>query len=596
MGDFTFGKIRELFNKAFPEVTEIDRDRYGFLTPADILHGKGIPEEKAIRVRNYLTKADQLDLDGNPVTDDVIVYRDGSTVSMAIVEEGVTKPVFSIDFADPTDCYQTYPEDHYRLPIPERQCRPLRAAHPALATLQSAHLTPEYWITHGDEAALYTADRLPTINHQYIAQANAAIPPSSVPRLWDLAHLPRQMTYGEVLAPTIRLETYPFLRSDPTQPVVNATSTMYRDILQRLNIPGKIADFVDGPKKGVELQIDPAWRHAQIPLRYGWVITQSDLRAVPDVRTALYFVSDDDQWADTGLNANQPVAIIGEAKDPQSATWYQVITTRVVGWIRAADVAPTTPENVREYYEGNEDAYLTVTVPEVRLPSGHRLEMGTRLYLDSERPSNGHYRVQSPRRTPNGNSWTMETLHIDARQVGTDIGRSAFHKGPVPLSRANFLRLAFQYLGTPWAMANERRGSTWRFTNEGGTRRTQIDCSGIMVNVTTAMGLETLARNSGIQIQQGKTLWTKGAAGVPDLATALRGLGGKAVLIGMPGHVALYLGERDGQHWIFHSPGHMRTFPTNDHTNYLRIGDGQAMVTPITLSDLHEKFTAAVGL
>ena len=59
----------------------------------------------------------------------------------------------------------------------------------------------------------------------------------------------------------------------------------------------------------------------------------------------------------------------------------------------------------------------------------------------------------------------------------------------------------------------------------------------------------------------------------------------------MAGHIAVYLGEHQGEHWIFHSLGHLKNYLTGDKKAYIRDGDGRGYVTKIQQNRIHEKAT-----
>ena len=103
--------------------------------------------------------------------------------------------------------------------------------------------------------------------------------------------------------------------------------------------------------------------------------------------------------------------------------------------------------------------------------------------------------------------WVDAAIPVAA--VGNKPSKGAFHIGPVPFSRENFLRLLFQYLGYPWSWGGGKRTATEHFVEAGGTRRTMEDCSGVISRALLAMGIVS-GRVSFQQAKQGKVLWRKG--------------------------------------------------------------------------------------
>lgn len=569
------------YNSFFPDISESDHDRYGFKTPADILAAGGSEAQKAIRIRDYTVVAAGVDLDGNPATADVGVYRDGSVISVDIRDGERWAPLFSIDIADTERCALTYPSDHYRVPIEAKQCRMIRAAHPAIEGLTSDALSPLSWIAKEDEEVLISAEDLPVLDRELIERANDAI---GAPIMWDLTQLSPGLTYGDVLGEGIPLSNYPYQKK-PEGQIEPMTANDLQEILRTMQIPGSIRD----DEKGVTLMLDPAFAAERVAPAYGITVRRTDLRMVPTERQALAHASDDDQWQYAGVVLGRPVAVIGRAMDDDGIEWSHVLTTQVQGWIKADDIAITTKEElVRRMYSTE---VLTAVVPRATY-RGVFLEMGTRLMLAAPNPQTGFYEALVPRRGPKGELIDV-WMPVPEKMVGDAIGGATFVKGAVPFSRANMVRLLFEYLGVPWGWGNERRGGTVAFLGDGARRELLIDCSGMMDRAFTAMGLQGIARNSWLQANQGNIVWQKGAGEARSLEAALDEVGTGAWLLAMKGHVGFFLGAADGRQWIFHSPGHFRQYSSDEE--YVRIGDGEAVVSPLSLNKLDEKFERASG-
>jgi hypothetical protein len=101
-----------------------------------------------------------VDLDDNPDAKDVFVYRDASTTTLLIRVGDSYRPAFSINFANPDDCFITYPEDHYNISIPPTQCRLVRAAHPMIEGLKAHYLNPDTWIREADKKCSFRLKEL----------------------------------------------------------------------------------------------------------------------------------------------------------------------------------------------------------------------------------------------------------------------------------------------------------------------------------------------------------------------------------------------------------------------------------------------------
>lgn len=583
MGDVTFpANVLQRFNGSFPDLQEKDRDRYGLLTPGDILADGGDEASKAVRIRDYLTHAETVDIDGDPATTDVFVYRDASVVTLSIKVGDSFRPAFSMNFANPEDCFLTYPEDHYNTPIAPAQCRLVRAAHPFMEGLKSEYLKPAAWIREVDQRVLIPTEELSTANARLIKIANGAKvgPQMDTPAMmWDIFDLPQPLTLRKIHGPKIEIPKYPYIRDGGDSPIRELTDREMEGLFVSTQAQGKIEKSTDG--KFISLLLDENFANRPLTPRYGWIVNRTDMRGLPTEQQLLSYAADDDHLQWTALNAEQPVAIVGEATDAKGTKWFHVLAYKVWGWVKAEDIALVSKEKAKQMW--NALNVLTVVTPSL-VVQGHFLEMGTRVRIVSE--SKDSFNVSISKRLPGGNLG-QEIVSIRESEVTKEVGEGKFYEGRVPVSRANMVQLLFKYLGTPWAMANERRGNAFQFPHQGGDRELLIDCSGIIEKAMDAMGLYAFSRSSKWQVRQGEALWEK-KEGAPPVEEALTNLGEAVWLIGMPGHVMFYLGQREGVHWMLHSPGHFRKYSSPD--DFIRNGDGQAVVSPIALSRLNSKF------
>lgn len=584
MGDVTFpADVIKRYNQFFLNVKESDHDRYGLLTPGDILAGEGGEEQKAVSISDYFTHAQIVNLDDNPATQDSFVYRDASTATLSIKVGGSLRPIFSLNFANPDDCFITYPEDHYNLPISPRQCRLIRAAHPLIEGLSYQHLKPETWIREGDERVLISANDIQSANKDLIRLAGAAKVGAQLDTpqvMWDIFALPLPLTLNKIHGSKIEMPRYPLIRDNGDTPIRAFSGAEMEELFASTGISGKIGTSPDN--KNFYLIFDDSEGTHFITPRYGWIVNRTDMRGLPTDKQFLLYAADDDHLQWTALNSEQPVAIIGEATDKDGVKWYHVLAYKAWGWVKAKDVALLSKEKAIKIWTNPN--ILTVISPNTVI-NGHFLEMGTRLQVLSE--SKDSYTVAISRRLADG-GYGKERVVIKKSDISEDVGQRNFYKGRVPFSRMNMVKLLFRYLGTPWAMANERRGDDIVFPHQGGNRKLYIDCSGIIEKAMDAMGLYAFSRTSKWQTRQGRVLWEK-KDGALAVEKAFEQFGKDIWLIGMPGHVMFFLGEQDGVHWMLHSPGHFRKYDSNSD-DFVRNGDGQVVVSPVTLSNLNRKF------
>lgn len=584
-------RVREKYNKVFSSwIAEADGDGLGLLTPGDILASKGDARTKAIDIQKYFLSLGEVDLDGNDSTADAFSYRDGNAIAVSIRSDKRIYSIFSIDIHDLGDCGLTLASDVGReVPIDEAQCRLIRAAHPLLGYVEADYYDPENWIEGGDENVVVDAGGLPAYNAKLIEQANGIwkkLLPGEPKGFWNFAKLPSKMKRSDVLGTKIVAEMHPFIRPVGGAALGKMTADDLKLILDGMDIPGKIEIGKVGEKDAAILTIDEKFAASEFEPIYGWTTRRADLRGLPTYDSALGYLTDDDQWQYSNINAEQPVAIVGDAVDKYGFRWYHVLTTRVVGWIEARYVGKSSRDEIGRLL--GQDV-LTVVVPSFEL-DGRIFDMGTRIRTSTV----GANRKTLLSDVDGGGRLVQKEISVPSSAVSKNIGSAPLYDGVVPFSRANFTRLLFQYLGTPWGWGGERRGDDIEFPVDGGRRQLYIDCSGIMANAMSAMGIDGIARNSWFQINQGRTLWAKGDDGeTRDIEDALGQSGHDAWLVGLMGHVVFYLGKTpDGDYMILHSPGHFREFVGDD---YIRIGDGMAVVSKLGINGLDEKYTVVMS-
>jgi len=526
------------------------------------------------------------------------IYRDANTIALVTTINGEDISAFSVSMASLGNCHLNVPPLGLNLPVDIASCRLLRSAHPFLESIGEVSFDPETWIEPADEAVIVAGSEMQKFNSSIIRQANeiwTGLFPGEPLGLWDIANLPLEMSIADVMESKITVRLYPFLRSPKNFILRKSTKEDIAVILDLMNIPGKIDTIMDEDSGKVLLSIepDPDFMLKKIKPNLGWVTQRSDLRAVPSDDAALTYATDDDHFQYTGLNAEQPVVIIHESKHDGKSTWYYVLSTKVRGWVRSDSIAKGLPQ----YTYGDpgiallgHTPHLTVIAPQVEL-GGRILEMGTRLKVVAKDAVNAQLVVHLSK-NHDGNL-IFEEIRIKFSDVASSLSAGAdFFEGIVPFSRANMIRLLFRYLGTPWGMAGERRGDSIEFVEEGGNRELYIDCSGIMANTMSAMGIYGAARNSWLQSNQGRVVWNKDR-GV-DIEDFLNKAGKEAWMIGFPGHVVFYLGQSSsGKHMIIHSPGHFRKYLENG--DFIRNGDGMAVISELGLSRMDEKFSSAMS-
>jgi hypothetical protein len=232
--------------------------------------------------------------------------------------------------------------------------------------------------------------------------------------------------------------------------------------------------------------------------------------------TGLYKVPVDPDFDRNRCASLHPGELARVLRRSADGAWLYVHAGHTAGWLHAPVLTPALPpEHLRALLAG---PHLVPLRDDLRSEGGRRLRLGTKVPVVGR---DGEVRRVL---VPTAEGLVEDSVRLDAR----------VHEGPLPLTRKNLWTLALAEQDTPYG---------WGDT--GGHR----DCSRLVRDTMASFGLE-LARHSGVQGQLGTRrvdVSTLSEAG--KLAAvrqwAQRGL----VLLYMPGHIMIYLGEEDGQHY-----------------------------------------------
>ncbi|MFO7594807.1 MAG: SH3 domain-containing protein [Desulfocurvibacter africanus] len=231
-----------------------------------------------------------------------------------------------------------------------------------------------------------------------------------------------------------------------------------------------------------------------------------------------------DYMQNSALWAGTPLYLSHLSRD---RAWVLCETQTTFGWVPARDVAPVDEEFMVRW---RSLPLAAVTADRVPLADGlgrHFFEarIGMALPLAAEEP--GRYVVLAPRQDLGG------MARISQAAIGQD------QAAPLPLP------------ATPKVLAGLMDGLMGRFYGWGGLYG-ERDCSATLQDLFIPVGV-LLPRDSFQQIQAGAMVDLTGLGSVEKReAIAARGRP-FATLLGKRGHVALYLGQHDGQTVIFHS-------------------------------------------
>lgn len=157
-------------------------------------------------------------------------------------------------------------------------------------------------------------------------------------------------------------------------------------------------------------------------------------------------------------------------------------------------------------------------------------------------------------------------LHIDGRMVNREgfLKKEDISEGYLPYTPRNIIEQAFKLLNAPYG---------W-----GGMYGEQ-DCSRFVQEVFSTVGIQ-LARNSGDQVKNGniRAQFDRLMA-LPDKEKAVRTQAVAGItLLGMKGHIMLYLGSVDNQLYAIHA-----TWAFREH---VRLQEVKRVIGKVTVSDL----------
>lgn len=289
------------------------------------------------------------------------------------------------------------------------------------------------------------------------------------------------------------------------------------------------------------------------------VINNTNLRMLPTIDPSFT------DWTSAGegypfdnlqnsyLAANTPVRIMHTTEDGQ---WLFVVTPfKTLGWIKALDIAYVNYDFTKQWIQTTN--YVTILEDKRSLFDDYsRLSAITRIgqIFPLYRTTKTYYKVFIPIKQDNDYA---------ARKI-INIKKQYANKWPLPATQKNVATIANRLLHHPYGW-----GGIYGYR----------DCSATMQAIFAPFAV-WLPRNSTDQAKTGQFISFNGLNNlqkqkmIKDYATPF------TTLIWMPGHIMLYLGEKDGQMFILHN---MWGLPTKNHLTRKegRAVVGRTVITPI---------------
>lgn len=267
-----------------------------------------------------------------------------------------------------------------------------------------------------------------------------------------------------------------------------------------------------------------------VPIKFGVIVKKADIRGFPTIEPILEHPKslDFDTVQYSTISPPEPAALLHLSKDKK---WGFFQTSFVRGWISLDKVAFAKDANEIKSIDSQPlvitGSYVHVYEDRELKNPLERLPMGSRLSITDE--DKDRWLVSFPYRDKNGllkwgNAYIKKTSDVS--------------KGFLPYSKKNIISQAFKALGEGygWGGINSKR-----------------DCSSFIKDVFASVGIN-LPRNSKQQILVGKALGNiDNGNSRDDLKTLLNSAIPGITLIGLNGHVMLYLGQIEDRQYAIHS-------------------------------------------
>ncbi|GMO63079.1 MAG: hypothetical protein Ta2D_09790 [Rickettsiales bacterium] len=232
----------------------------------------------------------------------------------------------------------------------------------------------------------------------------------------------------------------------------------------------------------------------------------------------------------SSIDINEPVLILRETSDRQ---WYFVISNHtIMGWVKAENVALTTKSEFKKLENFWESPTNFAVITKHNTPIFQRNNESS--YYDLAEVGDAFKIIKSD------NHWTSISVPVKDYDYLTYktmyVKTENLHKGYVPYTSANALKLAFSFINSKYG---------W-----GGDYGEQ-DCSGFLVQIFKSFGI-FLPRNSYSQSNVGTNILNRTDEYSKKYSITTKGIEG-ATFLYMRGHIMLYIGEIDGEPYIINS-------------------------------------------
>jgi hypothetical protein len=293
--------------------------------------------------------------------------------------------------------------------------------------------------------------------------------------------------------------------------------------------------------------------------QYGFILHYADQRIFP-TDEPLYAIAGDvdfDELQNSTLDVGTPVAVLSFSLDDQ---WAYVESALSGGWVKKEQLAVSPVEQIKFFY--NQPDFVVVTRAKADIFKDMQLtqhydyaRMGSRFAVYKVSDDNT-VAIYLPQRGEHGEA-TFSTGYMRL---------SDLNQGYLPFTPRRVITQAFELLNEPYG---------W-----GGMYGEQ-DCSAFLDEIFATFGI-TLPRNSSAQRQVGRRLAEfRTETSDEDKIAALQSAPAGLTLLGMKGHIMLYLGILNGRPYAIHSVWAYREPAGENRENRIRV------INRTAVTDLH---------
>ncbi len=281
-------------------------------------------------------------------------------------------------------------------------------------------------------------------------------------------------------------------------------------------------------------------------LIFGVITKKADIRAFPTDEPVLKNPSakDFDAFQYSAIYPPQPVALLHKSKDGK---WGFFQTPFVRGWIKMDKIAFANKRDDINPHTSPFSPSQRGTVGGAGVNPHSLVITGSRVMVFRDKKNNGNAEIIPMGTTfvlqgEDKNYWIVKFPEKDKdgqlQWIGAYIKKKAdIHIGYLAYTKRNVINQAFKMLG---------EGYGW------GGRNGLRDCSSFIKDVFAAMGI-ILPRHSSHQAASGQALLSLDeAAPTEDIKMALDSAVPGITLLGLSGHIMLYLGNINGSYYSLH--------------------------------------------